>query len=206
MPTYFYSTRLHSSRMHTARSLTVSPSMHCAGGSASGGCLLPEGGCLLQGVVSQHALKQTYRPSCGQNSWHTPMKILPCPKLRLRAVTRRIRLSSSELSCSPEILGRFVSFILLHNSESFVNFSLLTYFFKNVLEDLSNFWRTNSLMSALGFEARVDSFAFVLCRQRAMDFSAWQPYLFDPHTWTRDLRVRHSARSKRTLNRYFQPY
>ena len=42
-------TRLHSSRMHTARSLTVSPSMHCAGGV----CLVwgvpgPEGGCLVQ--------------------------------------------------------------------------------------------------------------------------------------------------------------
>ena len=23
---------------------------------------------------------------CGQNDWHTPVKILPCPKLRLRAV------------------------------------------------------------------------------------------------------------------------
>ena len=33
-------TRLHSSRMHTTRLLTVSPSMHCAGG----GCLLPGGG------------------------------------------------------------------------------------------------------------------------------------------------------------------
>ena len=34
-------TRLHSSRMRTARLLPVSPSMHCAGGW---GCLLP-GGC-----------------------------------------------------------------------------------------------------------------------------------------------------------------
>ena len=25
-------------------------------------------------------------PTCGQNSWHTLLKILPCPKLRLRAV------------------------------------------------------------------------------------------------------------------------
>ena len=32
-------TRLHSSRMCTARALTVSPSMLCAGGSPSGGCL-----------------------------------------------------------------------------------------------------------------------------------------------------------------------
>ena len=53
-------TRLHSSRMRTARALTVSPSMLCAGGGlllgggvsegsvCSGGCLLR--GCLLQGV------------------------------------------------------------------------------------------------------------------------------------------------------------
>ena len=25
-------------------------------------------------------------PPCGQNDWHTLLKILPCPKLRLRAV------------------------------------------------------------------------------------------------------------------------
>ena len=45
-------TRLHSSRMHTARLLTVSPSMHCVGGVPA------LGGCLLLGVVSQHALRQ----------------------------------------------------------------------------------------------------------------------------------------------------
>ena len=28
----------------------------------------------------------TRHPPCEQNSWHMPMKILPCPKLRLRAV------------------------------------------------------------------------------------------------------------------------
>ena len=41
---------MHSSRMRTARLLAVSPSMHCAGGSAPGGCLLEEG------LLSQHAL------------------------------------------------------------------------------------------------------------------------------------------------------
>ena len=50
-------TRLHSSRMRTARVLTVSPSMLCAGGVSaprggvcSGGCTL-SGGCLLPGDV-----------------------------------------------------------------------------------------------------------------------------------------------------------
>ena len=53
--------------MNTARLLTVSPSMHCAGGGllASGGSALPggspcKGGLPGQvGVVSQHALRQT---------------------------------------------------------------------------------------------------------------------------------------------------
>ena len=47
-------TRLHSSRMRTARSLTVSPSMHCTGGFCSWGGVSAPGG-----VVSQHALRQT---------------------------------------------------------------------------------------------------------------------------------------------------
>ena len=29
-----------------------------------------------------------YSPTCEQNSWHTLLKILPCPKLRLRAVIK----------------------------------------------------------------------------------------------------------------------
>ena len=39
----FLLTRLHSSRMHTVCLLTVSPSMHCAGGVCSGGCLVQGG-------------------------------------------------------------------------------------------------------------------------------------------------------------------
>ena len=44
-----HKTRLHSSRMHTARLLIVSPSMHCAGRgvSAPGGALSQGEGCLL---------------------------------------------------------------------------------------------------------------------------------------------------------------
>ena len=48
-----FDTRLHSSRMHTARLLTVFPSMHCTGGgggvSAPGGCLVSGWGYLVQG-------------------------------------------------------------------------------------------------------------------------------------------------------------
>ena len=80
------STRLHSSRMHIARLLTVSPSMHCTGGGVcSVGGAWSWGVCSSGEVVSQHALRQT-PPHCEQNSWHTLLKILPCPKLRLRAV------------------------------------------------------------------------------------------------------------------------
>ena len=48
-------TRLHSSRMHTARLLTVYPSMHCTG---RGVCACPGGGCAPR-RGSQHALRQT---------------------------------------------------------------------------------------------------------------------------------------------------
>ena len=43
---------------------------------------------LLVGHVTCKACWDTKPPlpHCEQNSWHTPMKILPCPKLRLRAV------------------------------------------------------------------------------------------------------------------------
>ena len=78
---FLNTTRLYSSRMHTARSLTVSPSMLCPwgvpgprggaclvlGGAWSGGGAWSQGGCLpgprmVPGpgrVVSQHALRQT---------------------------------------------------------------------------------------------------------------------------------------------------
>ena len=63
-------TRLHSSRMPTARALTVSPSMLCAGGCLVRGGVWSGGlvceGCAWSGrvparggVVSQHALRQT---------------------------------------------------------------------------------------------------------------------------------------------------
>ena len=100
-------TRLHSSRMRTARALTVSPSMLsvfrgvCSGGvggSAWGGvcswgmCLLrgvsAPGGCLLPGLVS--ALGGVSAPggcipACTEANtplWtesQTPVKTLPCP-------------------------------------------------------------------------------------------------------------------------------
>ena len=41
----------------------------------------------LQGMLGYHLQCMLgYHPPRGQNSWHTLLKILPCPKLRLRAV------------------------------------------------------------------------------------------------------------------------
>ena len=36
----------------------------------------------------------TCTPPCGQNSWHMLLKILPCPKLRLRAVNMKSDISA----------------------------------------------------------------------------------------------------------------
>ena len=60
--------------------------LSCGGGGGQRGAegLLP-GGASSQGggYPSMHWGRP---PPCGQNSWHTLLKILPCPKLRLRAV------------------------------------------------------------------------------------------------------------------------
>ena len=69
---------MHSSRMHTARLLTVFRSIR--------GCwrCLPRRGCLSGGVyLGMHSGQTPPRPR-EQN--HTGRKTLPCPKLRLRAV------------------------------------------------------------------------------------------------------------------------
>ena len=131
----FMLTRMHSSRMRTARLLPVSPSMHCSGRGylvprgctcpggctwsqgipgpggvpGPGGCTWFWGGylvwgvCLLgrctwswgvpgsrggipaRGVPGPGGYLPRY-PPCEQNVWQTGVKILPCPKLRLRAV------------------------------------------------------------------------------------------------------------------------
>ena len=85
--------------MHTARLLTVFPSMHCTGGVCSRGCLVwgvsAGGVCVCSGGRELPgwgggggilACTEADHPPCEQNSWHTLLKILPCPKLRLRAV------------------------------------------------------------------------------------------------------------------------
>ena len=59
----------------------------CGPGDLQGmlGCHPPPG--YLQGMLGYHLQCMLgYPPPRGQNSWHTLLKILPCPKLRLRAV------------------------------------------------------------------------------------------------------------------------
>ena len=95
--------------MRTARALTASPSMLCAGGcstpggvsalggcvSAPGGCLLPGGvclgGCLLLGVSAPGGVPGQVTPPPPVDR-HMPVNILSCPKLRMRAVIRCVGL------------------------------------------------------------------------------------------------------------------
>ena len=95
--------------MRTARTLTVSPSMLCLGGVCSRGCVpgvfasggvcsrrvSAPGGCLLRGVclLPEGLLLGGGGgiPACSEadplwTEWQTGAKILPCPKLRFRAV------------------------------------------------------------------------------------------------------------------------
>ena len=65
---------MHSSRMRTARSLTVSHSICHA-------CQPPHHACPPPSCMPPHHAcpRPSCMPPCGQNSWHTLMKILPCP-------------------------------------------------------------------------------------------------------------------------------
>ena len=71
-------TRMHSSRMRTAHSSSRD------GGSPPGTPPGPDPP-PRAGTPAGAGTPWT-RPPCGQNSSHTLLKILPCPKLRLRAV------------------------------------------------------------------------------------------------------------------------
>ena len=56
------------------------------------------------GSLSRRGVSVREIPPCGQNDWHTPVKILPCPKLRLRAVKTKDKLVSQN-SESFSLLG-----------------------------------------------------------------------------------------------------
>ena len=97
-------TRMHSSRICTTCSLTVSHSIPCILGAICPalldadclGCRPPRCRLLLdwmqtplrmQTPFPMHAEKPTPLPTPGQkDDWNTPVKTLPCPKLRLRVV------------------------------------------------------------------------------------------------------------------------
>ena len=120
-------TRMLSSRMHTARTLTISGGCTCPGGvpaqectcwgylpggylhgrvPAQGGvyltcqeeCTCP-GGCTCPGVYlpevpAQRVYLPRYSPSPLWTEWQTGAKILPCSKLRWRAITISRKLCS----------------------------------------------------------------------------------------------------------------
>ena len=119
--------------MHTTHLLPVSPSMHCSGGGVPAGGYLPRGCTCLgvylprAGVPAQGGPTQGGVPAWGgvpaqgvpaqilppgeQNSWHTLLKILPCPKLRLRSVIRNVK------------FVMFLFLILLQSAEAQVSFN-----------------------------------------------------------------------------------
>ena len=80
---YILKTRMHSSRMHTTRLLTISRSIRWGWGVV---CPTP--------LDADHpSPMQTPSPRCRPprtpwTEWHTHVKILPCPKLRLRTVMK----------------------------------------------------------------------------------------------------------------------
>ena len=147
-------TKMHSSRMRTARSLTIIGT--CPGGCLPWGAACPggmpvHGGCLPGGGVpcdlSHHAFDVTCMLPPDQLSvstsaapyivwlscmlgytplwteWQTGAKILPCPKLRLRAV---INVMSLESPCTMLQSSHF--FIILFSWFTFWN-TLLFYGF-----------------------------------------------------------------------------
>ena len=77
--------------MRTARLLPVFPSMHCPGGVPAQG-VYPPGGCTYSGGLDG-GCTCSGTPHSKQNSLHTPLKILPCPKLRLRLVKTSLQIA-----------------------------------------------------------------------------------------------------------------
>ena len=100
-----FATRKHSSRMPTVRSSPYGGGGHCSGGLCPMG-LCPLRVCQGDPPPLEGTWDQAQRPlegTCGQAARqdatsfrdppttrirHTPVKILPCPKLRLRAVIK----------------------------------------------------------------------------------------------------------------------
>ena len=79
--------------MHTARLLTLSPSMHCSrggGGVCFQGVSAP-GVAWFWGVSAGGGGLRALRQTPLWTEWEIGAKILPCPKPRLRAVTRNIK-------------------------------------------------------------------------------------------------------------------
>ena len=88
------------------------------GGALSSRGLCP-GESLSKGVVLCKKDPQTETPSpVNRMTWHMPVKTLPCPKLRLRAV-KNLSLSNSEVNLNTEVC-LFLHFCLVKTSIQFL--------------------------------------------------------------------------------------
>ena len=107
----------------------------------------------LQGMLGYHLQCMLGSPPhCVQNSWHTLLKILPCPKLRLRAVITRMHSSrmrtarcSGRLSCQarPSPLDRqdTCENITFANPRKFLDLSNISpHTFSGVLKTDTIYW------------------------------------------------------------------
>ena len=94
---------MHSSRMRTARLLTASRSIRWRGGA----CMPEEGvhggGCVPRGDVHAQGVCMPCTPPWRE--WQMLVKILPCPKLRLRAVIRMYSSRMHTICCSNHLHG-----------------------------------------------------------------------------------------------------
>ena len=90
----------------------------------------------LQGMLGYH-------PPCGQNSWHTLLKILSCPKLRLRAVKRTMDKLFSPWGDPGFLLGSPLPRTLVWGV------TLLLFFFANCFLGIT---RVSFLCSVFGIE------------------------------------------------------
>ena len=101
----YLNTRMHTTRMRTTRSL-------------------PYRGVCVQGDPP----RQRPPPPCEQDDWHTPVKTLPCPKLRLRAVIKHwkdkiLLLLNFSLLCFHDQTLQVVTIHIWYVTETLMNLS-----------------------------------------------------------------------------------
>ena len=105
-----------------ARGMYLPREMYLPGGCTywgylPGGCTclggVPAQGVYLPGSLptQEEWVPEQVLPLCGQNTWHTLLKILPCPKLRLRAVMRHKNKEAKQFHCCRILIIHFFVFL-----------------------------------------------------------------------------------------------